>query len=202
MKYRLAIFDMDGTRTEELLDFPAIRRDIGISGPGGIIEHIAQLNPEGRKRAMEILDRHECAAAETCGLNEGALHVVATLREKGIKTALLTRNSAQSVRRVFARHGLALDHISSRENAPHKPHPDSILNITRKFAIDPRQTLMIGDYLYDLQAAQAAGADSVLLLDPNDPTPDWAHLATYRIHHLRDLLKIVEPSPTTSHLTK
>jgi HAD superfamily hydrolase (TIGR01549 family) len=199
MKYRLAIFDMDGTLTEELLDFPAIRRDIGLAGPGGIIEHIAQLGPEDQKRALEILHRHECAAADSCGLNDGALHVVATLRDKGIKTALLTRNSAESVRRVFARHGLVLDHISSREDAPHKPHPDSILNIARKFAIDPKETLMIGDYLYDLQAAHAAGADSALLLDPDDPNPDWADLATYRIAHLNDLLKIIEPSATTAH---
>src|ERR1035437_4162457 len=95
MKYRLAIFDMDGTLTEELLNFAAIRRDIGLPADGGIIEQIAKLSPQGQSLANEILHRHETAAAEVCGLNDGALHVVAALREKGVKTAL--RSEARRV---------------------------------------------------------------------------------------------------------
>src|SRR5690349_13572337 len=98
MPYSLAIFDMDGTLTSERLDFAAIRRDIGLPAEGGIIELINALSPAQQKRALEILDRHEHEAASACELHDGALVVLAALRNRGIKTALLTRNSAQSAR--------------------------------------------------------------------------------------------------------
>ena len=80
-----------------------------------------------------------------------------------------------------------------REDLPHKPHPDAILNIMRKFSVPVRQTLMIGDYLYDLQTAAAAGVDSVLFCSKTD-FPDFADMATYRIRRLCDLLGICEPA--------
>jgi phosphoglycolate phosphatase-like HAD superfamily hydrolase len=192
---------MDGTLTEELLDFPAIRRDIGLPDEGGILEHIHRMSESDKARANAILDRHELAAADTCILHEGAADVLAALHRRGIHTALLTRNSRQCAEVVLARHGLQLDYVATREHLPHKPHPDSVLNILRHFrtqypdaaAIGPRQTLVVGDYLYDLQAAAAAGADSALLC-VKDELPPFANQATYRIRRLADLLPIVDPS--------
>jgi phosphoglycolate phosphatase-like HAD superfamily hydrolase len=199
--YQLVIFDMDGTLTEELLDFPAIRRDIGLPDEGGILEHIVHMSEADQARAHAILDRHELQAADTCLLHEGAVDVLGALRRRGIWTALLTRNSRQCAEMVLSRHGLVLDFVATREHRPHKPHPDSVLNILRHFrthypaaaGLAPRQTLVVGDYLYDLQAAAAAGADSALLC-VKDELPPFADQATYRIRRLVELLPIVEPS--------
>jgi HAD superfamily hydrolase (TIGR01549 family) len=191
-EYRLVIFDMDGTLTEELLDFVAIRGEIGVPSESvGILEHIASLNGEARERAEEILHRHEMAAAESCRLHEGAEEVLAGLRGAGVKTALLTRNSAACARCVLGRHGLALDYVASRENRPHKPHGDSILNIVRAVGVGAEETLMVGDYVYDLQAAEAAGVDSALLVNGKRELPGFAPMATYRIRELRELMGIV-----------
>ena len=192
MPYRLAIFDMDGTLTEELLDFAAIRSDLGLSEKCPILEAIATLPTHLQPDAHAILHRHEMSAAESCRLHDGAADLLSALHHRGIFTALLTRNSRHCAHRILERHKLVLDHIATRDDAPHKPHPDSILNIARKFAVPASQTLMIGDYLYDLQAAHAAGVDSALLC-PADPDrlPPFAPMATYRIHHLRELLPIL-----------
>jgi phosphoglycolate phosphatase-like HAD superfamily hydrolase len=131
------------------------------------------------------------AAADACALNEGAREILSALVTRGIRTALLTRNSRSCADRVLARHGLELDFVATRENLPHKPNPDSILNISRRFGFGPRQTLMVGDYLYDVQAAGAAGVDSALLCRKGD-WPPFAHLATHRIRGLMDILAIVE----------
>ena len=147
MRYTLAIFDMDGTLTEELLDFAAIRRDIGMPAAGAILEHIAGLSDAERRRALDILDVHENAAAESCRVHDGAAEVLSELRRRAVRVALLTRNSRTSAARILGRHGLVLDHISTREDVPHKPHPESILSIIRRFGGTPQQTLMIGDYL-------------------------------------------------------
>jgi HAD superfamily hydrolase (TIGR01509 family) len=197
-RYRQVIFDMDGTLTEELLDFDAIRRDIGLPATGGILEHITHMPPDQQATANAILDHHEREAADTCILHEGAMEILHALRSRGIKTALLTRNSDACAQRILTRHNLHLDFVATREHLPHKPHPDSVLNIIRHFhpqqegGITPEQTLVVGDYLYDLQAAAAAGADSALLC-VKKTLPSFADEATYCIRTLGELLAIVDP---------
>jgi len=193
MRYSLVIFDMDGTLTVELIDFPAIRSEIGVPAGGGILEYIAALAPADQARAQIILHRHEMAAAQSCRLHEGAVETLAALRGLGVKTAILTRNSPECARTVLGRHGLASgwDHISTRDDLPHKPHADSILRITHKLEVPIRHTLMVGDYLYDVQAARNAGCDSALLCEAGE-LPAFADIATYRIGGLMELLTIVQ----------
>ena len=190
MRFKLVIFDMDGTLVQEMLDFAAIRREIGLPAGQPILEEIVKLPEIEQRRAHEILHRHEMAAADACVLHPGAVELLHTLRMRGIKTALLTRNSAACTQRVLGQHQLVLDLVATRENLPHKPHPDSILNITGHLGILPRQTLMVGDYLYDLQAAASAGVESVLLC-MGGRRPEFAGQATWCIESLLDLLPLV-----------
>ncbi len=196
--YSLIIFDMDGTLTEELLDFDAIRREVGLPNAGGILEHLATLTGPEHARVTHILHRHEHAAAETCQLHEGVQQLLSVLKAAGIRTALLTRNSAACTARILSRHNLMLDHVATREDRPHKPHPDAILNIARRFNIPIKQTLMVGDYLYDLQAAQAAHCDSALLCTRDGgKLPPFATMATYCVTTLTQLLPILVPPKET-----
>jgi len=190
MRFSLVIFDMDGTLTEELLDFAAIRRDIGAPAGAPILEAMAAMPVGQRQRAEAILHQHEMTAAAACRLHPGAREVLAALRAGGVKTALLTRNSAACASSVLAGHKLELDFVATRENLPHKPHPESILHITRHLGVLPEQTLMVGDYLYDLQAAAGAGVSSALLCI-RDPKPAFAAQATWCIESLLEVLTLV-----------
>ena len=49
---------------------------------------------------------------------------------------------------------------------------------------------MVGDYLYDVQAARNAGTDSALLCKAG-PLPEFAGMAMYRVRHLREVLELV-----------
>jgi HAD superfamily hydrolase (TIGR01549 family) len=192
MAAELVIFDMDGTITQELLDFDAIRRDIGLKDREPILEAIEKLTPEERERAEAILHEHEITAAGKCELNEGAVETLAELKRRGIRTALLTRNSAHCAKVVLERHGLSFDYVASREDRPHKPHPESILNIVRRFNVEKAQTFMVGDYLYDLEAASAAGVRSVLVcLKDGGKRPAFAAKATFCVTKLEAILDLV-----------
>jgi HAD superfamily hydrolase (TIGR01549 family) len=195
-RYALVIFDMDGTLTEELLDFAAVRRELGLPEKAPILESIKRMKGEERRQAEEILHRLETAAAQTCTLREGAVEVLAALKARGVRTALLTRNSGQSVRQVLERYGLALDGVATREDVPHKPHKDSILNIMKRWGIVREQTLMVGDYLYDVQAAANAGVDGALLWMLPGELPKYAGSARYVLRSLREVLEIVDGTRT------
>jgi HAD superfamily hydrolase (TIGR01549 family) len=191
-KYRVVIFFLDGTLTEEIVDFSGMRGEIGVPEGMGVLEYMKALPPAERQKAEEILHGHEIKAAETCRVQPGAAEVLAGLRKRGIAVALLTRNSRTCAETVLGRHTLAMDYVATREHLPHKPHRDSILNITRHFGVLPEQTLMVGDYLYDMQTAQAAGADAVLLWNGEGERPPYAAMATHVIAKLMDLLPIVD----------
>jgi HAD superfamily hydrolase (TIGR01549 family) len=195
-RFAVVIFDMDGTLTEELLDFAKIRQEIGAPEKSPILEFIAGLSAGEQVRAHEILHRYEMAAAEVCQVRDGAAEALAALRAAGVRTALLTRNSAACARSVLGRHRLALDVVATREDLPHKPHRDAIWNILRQLAGGNggaeklgEQTLMVGDYLYDLQTAANAGVASALLC-ARPELPAFAGQATYVVRHLREVVEI------------
>src|SRR6185437_5398843 len=89
---RAILFDMDGTLTEPMLDFPRIKSDLGI-GNQPILEALAQMTPPQRAAAEAILFRHEDHAAAHSTLNPGCTELLAWLRIAEIPTALITRNS-------------------------------------------------------------------------------------------------------------
>jgi len=173
---RCVIFDLDNTIVDSDLDFAAIRAEIGTDQP--ILEYRAAAGDAEQKRVDEILDRHERRAAATCEVRDGAREMLGFLHARGIRTALLTRNSRQSVNTVLARHALRFDFIVSREDSVPKPAPEPIFLICERLGVSCRdETLVVGDYLYDIQAGQAAGARTLLLHGPHRHTfvahPDY-----------------------------
>src|SRR4051794_36623067 len=93
---RALLFDMDGTLTEPLLDFPAIRADIGVPAGHGLLEWMATLPDAERAAAQEKLHAHEDRAATASTLNSGCDELLAWVRERRLPTALITRNSRKS----------------------------------------------------------------------------------------------------------
>ncbi|MCE5277460.1 MAG: HAD family phosphatase [Planctomycetaceae bacterium] len=180
------IFDMDGTIVEPLLDFDAIRARLDIAAEEGIIEAIAAMPAPRRQHATDWLEAQELDVARRARLMPGAAVTLARIRAAGLKTALLTRNTAAAMRTVLGRFpDLAFDLTMSREDAKIKPEPDGILLACRNLGIDPHYTICVGDFLYDLIAAKAAGAVAVLLAP--DRRPDFAHRADHVIASLAEL---------------
>jgi len=111
------LFDMDGTLTESNLDFDRIRAECGAPPGRPVLEYMAEMPAHERRRVEAVLTRHERRASQECRLREGVMDTLNELRRRGYKTALLTRNSAESVRTVLRRFPLEFDCWVSREHS-------------------------------------------------------------------------------------
>jgi HAD superfamily hydrolase (TIGR01509 family) len=178
--------------TEPFFDFDAIRREMGLPEEAGpILEAMEKMDPIQRQKAQEILDSHEKQAVEMSQLNPEARQTLAALRQRGILIGVLTRNRRDNAAAVAGKHGLQLDCIVGREDGPVKPDAFGVLRICERFRVKPDQTLVVGDYLYDLLSANAAGAVSVLLTS-HPQAHRFTQKAAFAITNLGQLLKIIE----------
>lgn len=186
---KAVVFDMDGTLTVSPLDFDLIRAECGIPKGRPILEFLREASAPERERIGSILDRHERQAAESCTLRDGARQVTEELRRRGLKTALLTRNSAESVQTVLRRFGLRFHCWLSREDSEPKPSPQPVLKIAETFGLAPAEVLVVGDYVFDVQAGQAAGARTAFVRTGSGvPPPPEADVV---VEDLRELLRVL-----------
>jgi HAD superfamily hydrolase (TIGR01509 family) len=156
------LFDMDGTLTEPMLDFARIKAEMGI-GERPILEALAEMTDPARAAAEAVLHRHEELAAAGSTLNPGCREVLEWIDARGIRMALITRNSMTSVRTVVERHGLRIDSILTRADTKPKPDPEALHLACRRLDVREADAWMVGDGQYDVEAGNAAGVVTVWL---------------------------------------
>ena len=192
------VFDLDGTLTVAVHDFAAIRRELEIPEGSDILEHLASLSDH---HAQPLHDRLQEIELELAGLTRaaaGALALLQHLRESGAMLGILTRNTRENALRTLELVGLGRffhpDHVLGRDEALPKPDPDGIQRLARIWGTAPGTTVMVGDYLYDLQAGRSAGALTVHV----DATRSfrWPELADVSVGTLEELI------PMDTSLTK
>ena len=157
---RAVLFDMDGTLTEPMLDFPRIKAEMGI-GARPILEALADMNAADRATAEAVLLRHEEAAAVGSKLNPGCHDLLRRTGNLDLRTALITRNSRLSVTTVCRLHGLSFDVLIAREDARPKPHSEALHAACRRLGVAESAAWMVGDGQYDVEAGRAAGVRTV-----------------------------------------
>ncbi len=184
------IFDMDGTLTQPAIDFDRLRAEIGIES-GTILEALETMTDDERARAHDIIEEHERVTARDSELQDGVHEVLEFLRAGSIRIAIATRNSRPSVQTVLDKHQLQVDHIHTREDGPVKPSPQPVLDICEYFQIAPESSWMVGDYVYDIQSGNAAGATTVLFAADRTAGRGGAEHADHVIRNLRELITIL-----------
>jgi len=198
MPIKAVIFDLDGTITKPFFDFDAIRREIGLDETAGpILEAMEKMTPTQRARAKNILDYHEKLAVEQSDLNDGARETLDTLYKAGIKIGILTRNKKANTLAVAQKHNLKFDFIFDRDDGPVKPDAFGVFEICRRFNVKPQETLVVGDYLFDILCAKAAGAISVLLAN-HPKAAEFAKHADFTIEKIDQILQIIKQKNSNS----
>ena len=194
---KAVLFDFDGTLTKPgALDFPVIKQAIGCPDNIAILEYIESLKDSSqREKALSVLDRFEIEAAADSEPNSGAEELIPYLRSKGLRVGIISRNSYQSIERAlknFKTIGVSdFDLIISRDD-PVKPKPsaDGVLFAAEKLGLDVKHILVVGDYIFDIQAGHDAGAITVLLNNKPDSLAKQVD-SDFTISRLEELEQIV-----------
>jgi phosphoglycolate phosphatase len=97
-------------------------------------------------------------------LYPGAREVIDALASRpDTLLGIATGKSQRGVRAVLGRHGLAerFATIQTSDDAPSKPHPGMVLAAMRETDSTPQDTVVVGDTVFDLEMARAAGARAI-----------------------------------------
>jgi len=188
---RGVVYDLDGTLVDSGLDFPAIRREMGLPDGVLILEALAEV-PQGERldHCLRVLARHEHEAAERATIMPGAAQLVAHLEAKKIPQAIFTRNSRRCSTRMLERVGLTFSWVLCREDGPPKPHPAGLLKLCEIWRVEPADVLFMGDFLHDINAGRAAGVRTVLFAPGN--LPHYAPLADFCISSFAEAERLID----------
>lgn len=118
------------------------------------------------------------------------LELFASLRAMGLQLGIATNDSERSARGQIEALGLAdlVDFVAGYDTGHGaKPDPGMVLAFARSMGADPRQIVMVGDSLPDLEAARSAGAVAVAVLSGLAERAELAPHADFVIEHVGDL---------------
>lgn len=184
------VFDMDGTLTVAVHDFPAIKRALDIPQDHDILHHLAALPPAEAQAKHAWLLEHERELAIAAQAAPGAVALVRELHGRGCRLGILTRNAHELALLTLAAIGLgecfASIDVIGRDEAIPKPDPDGLLQLAALWEVAPSELVMVGDYRFDLDCARAAGARSVLVNLADNPWPELTD------HHAVDCQALLE----------
>lgn len=182
---RLAVFDCDGTLVDGQAavcdamahafadsglpapDRNAVRRIVGLSLPQAVRRLAPGLPDEQAADVVAAYKSAFFAARQTGQLHEplypGMADLLRGLVARGWMLGVATGKSDRGLASTLAVHGLAdlFTTLQTADRHPSKPHPAMLEAAMQEAGALPTDTAMIGDTVYDIDMARAAGARAI-----------------------------------------
>ena len=186
-KIKAVVFDFDGTLAVLNIDFSGMREQVfelmkkyGVNEEKigeryllEIIDEVVQiLNQKNTstaetfyREAHQILHEVELKAAEEGKLLPGVEATLKSLRSKGLKVGIVTRNCEDAVRKVLPDIEAYCDVFVSRDLIKKvKPHPEQLTSVMKALNVSGEQAVMVGDHTIDIQAGKRVGMKTIGVL--------------------------------------
>lgn len=183
MKYKLIIFDMDGTTLDTLEDLAnSLNFALKNSGfPQRGLSEVRSFVGNGIRRLVErgvpmgtSTDITEGVLADFtkhykahCSDNTkpyiGIIDLLITLKEKGYQTAVVSNKADDAVQTLCMEHFPNLfDAIAGeKQGVRKKPAPDTVNNVLEQLNTDREDAIYIGDSEVDIETAENAGMECI-----------------------------------------
>ncbi len=182
---KLVIFDMDETIVRNEIPFFEMRERIMKEiGSDENPPHLYEFLKSRGNKYVEILKREEIRRAKNSHVDKDLEYVLRELKNMNVRVAILTRNCREATFIALGKFAELFDSIITREDGfPPKPAPDAVVYLMSRFKSRGSETMVVGDYDYDMDAGSKAGCITVRLGDG---------YGDYKISRLRDIIKILE----------
>lgn len=170
-------------------DFDYIRQELDIPYVTDILGHLDSLPEDEASKRHTRLRQIELDLARKAIPSAGAVEMLTKLHETGAKLGILTRNDRNiallTLETIGVGHYFASDNVLGRSEVPPKPDPAGIHHLLSGWGADPSDAVMVGDYLFDLQAGRAAGTTTVHVGRPDGKSwPEFTDLAVATLDDL------------------
>lgn len=207
MRYRLAVFDFDGTLVDSA--FPIVAAvnaalgDVGLPArpaaevlalvglpleevlerlaPGGPVERLARLY-------REHFDR---IAPGRMPLFEGVREALRSLREAGLELAIASGRRREGIEEILESHGLLAEFaavVGGACTARGKPDPEMLHLVLARLGVAAAEAVMVGDTTWDMRMGRAAGASTCAVTYGSHSLDDLRREdPTHVVHAPRDL---------------
>ena len=183
MKYKLAIFDLDGTLLDTLEDLAdstnyimrqyghpertltEVRSFVG-NGIRKLLERSApkSTSPEEIDRMFEDFKEYYGAhCAEKTKPYEGIMDLLASLQKREIKLAVVSNKADFAVKELCEQYfsGYFDEAVGERAGIARKPAPDTVNEVLKNLQMDKSRAVYIGDSEVDVQTARNAEMDCI-----------------------------------------
>jgi len=212
---RAVVFDFDGTLAVLNIDFSEMREQVfGLMRKYGVneekieerylLEIIDEVVPilskrnssaaeEFYQKAHLILHGIEMKAAEEGRMLPGVKEALISLKRKGIKVGIVTRNCEEAVRKVLPDIEKFCDVFISRDLIKKvKPHPEQLTSVLKALHVAGEETVMVGDHTIDIQAGRRVGMKTVGVLTGRTPREEFEKAgADYILKDASEVCKLI-----------
>ena len=184
---RAVVFDFDGTLAVLNIDFSEMREQVfelmrkyGVNEEKieeryllEIIDEVVQILSQKNtstaetfyQEAHQILHEVELRAAEEGKLLPDVEAALKSLRDKGLKVGIVTRNCEEAVRKVVPDIEAFCDVFVPRDLIKRvKPHPEQLTSVLKALHVTGGETVMVGDHTIDIQAGKRVGMRTIGVL--------------------------------------
>ncbi len=185
MKYDLVIFDLDGTILNTLEDLhDSLNYALGRMGfPKRSLEEVRDFVGNGIRKLIEralppgcddktieemlVIHReyYRVHCADKTRPYDGILELLAKLKQRGIRLAVLSNKPDYAVKILCDRYfpGIFDKTYGFREGIERKPAPDAVFALLEELGVQRERAVYVGDSEVDVQTAKNAGLDMVIV---------------------------------------
>lgn len=194
---KAVLFDFDGTLTQPgALNFSKIRAAIGCPQEKAILEFIDAIEDvDERKRIVSLLEEFEMKGAEKSIPCDGACELIRYIQSRKLGIGILTRNGLNPVLRALENFsGINEDDfdiiVTRNDSVKPKPSSEGVGLAAGRMDVHPSEMIMVGDYIFDIQAGNRAGSITIFLKNPG-VIQRAIPKADFTVSHLKEVPDII-----------